>query len=93
MSGSVPIYRTFLGGFSHIAVSLHALTKKNRPFVWDAACQHAFDDLKERLVSAQVLGLPSDDGLFVLDTDASEVATGVSSISCARWGRTGYSLL
>ena len=33
--------------------------------------------MKERLISAPVLGLPRDDGLFVLDTDASEVAMGV----------------
>ena len=33
--------------------------------------------MKERLISAPVLGLPRDDGLFVLDTDASEVTTGV----------------
>ena len=33
--------------------------------------------MKERLTSAPVLGLPRDDGLFVLDTDASEVATSV----------------
>ena len=33
--------------------------------------------MKERLTSASVLGLPRDDDLFVLNTDSSEVSTGV----------------
>ena len=71
-------YGKFLGGFAHIAAPLHALTKKNRPFVWDVACQHAFDDSKETLTSAPVLGLPLDDGLFVLDTVA--ISVGLSQV-------------
>ena len=75
--GLCSYYRKFLGGFAHIAAPLHALTKKNKPFVWDTACQDAFETLKGCLVSAPVLALPHDDGLYVLDTDASEVAIGV----------------
>ena len=34
--------------------------------------------MKDRLTSATVLSLPRDEGLFVLDTVASEVAIGVA---------------
>jgi len=35
-----------------------------------AECQAAFDELK--LTSEPVLALPSDEGMYVLDTDASD---------------------
>ena len=39
-------------------------------------CQTAFETLKERFVSFPVLGLPNDEGEFVVDTHASEHAVG-----------------
>ena len=65
-----------MADFSEIAAPLHALTKKNRRFQWDSDCQSAFETLKQRLVSSPVLGLPNDEGEFVVDTDASEHAVG-----------------
>ena len=38
----------------------------------------AFKKLKERISMAPVLVLPRDENLFVLDTDASDVAIGVA---------------
>ena len=39
-------------------------------------CQSAFERLKKALVSAPVLGYPTREGKFVLDTDASATAIG-----------------
>ena len=75
--GHCSYYRKFLGGFAHIAAPLHALTKKNRSFQWDPACQDAFDTPNDGPTKAPVLALPKDEGLFVLDTDASNIAVGV----------------
>ena len=61
----------FVADFSEIAAPLHALTKKNRRFQWDSVCQAAFETLKDRLVSSPILGLPWDEGEFIVDTDAS----------------------
>ena len=69
-------YRKFVADFSEIAAPLHALTKKNRRFQWDSACQAAFETLKERLVSSPILGLPWDEGEFIVNADASEHAVG-----------------
>ena len=54
-------YRRFVPDFSTIAALLHELTKKNRPFVWDAQCQRTCQVLKEKLITAPILDLPRDD--------------------------------
>ena len=75
--GLCSYYRKFFGGFVYIGAKLHALTKRNRPFALDHACQDAFDTLKERVTIGPVQAIPHDDGLIVLGTDASDVIIGV----------------
>ena len=55
---------------------LYGLTKKGAEFCWTAECQEAFDELKRRLTSEPILALPTDDGTYVLDTDASDLGLG-----------------
>lgn len=74
--GLASYYRTFIKGFADIARPLHELTKKCAKFEWTAARQLAFDKLKNSLTSAPILASPRDDGLYYLDTDASDVALG-----------------
>jgi hypothetical protein len=45
--------------FSTISAPLNELTKKGVPFVWGAAQDHAFDELKCLLTSAPLLALPN----------------------------------
>ena len=69
-------YRRFVKDFSSIAAPLYGLTQKGAEFCWTAECQEAFDDLKRRLTSEPILALPTDDGTYVLDTDASDFGLG-----------------
>jgi len=69
-------YRRFIKDFSTIAAPLYNLTRKESEFCWTTECQEAFDELERRLVDEPVLALPSDDGTFVLDTDASDFGLG-----------------
>jgi hypothetical protein len=57
---------------------LHVLQRKHVPFEWTSKQEEAFNRLKEKLTSAPVLGKPMDDGLFYLDSDASEFALGAA---------------
>ena len=50
--GLAGFYRRFVKDFSTIAAPLNALTKKGVPFVWGAAQDNAFDELKRLLTSA-----------------------------------------
>ena len=69
-------YRRFIKDFSTIAAPLYDLTRKESEFCWKTECQGAFDELKRRLVDEPILALPSDDGTYVLDADASDFGLG-----------------
>ena len=71
--GFVGYYRQFV---ADLAEPLVALTRKGAPFVWTNHQQQAFEALKACLVSAPFLGFPTENGIFVLDTDASLFAVG-----------------
>ena len=65
-------YRRFVEGFSRIAAPLTQLTRKNAKFVWTEECEKSFQELKQRLVTASVLTIPSNLGGFVIYSDASK---------------------
>ena len=63
------------------------------PFVWTDRQQTAFEALKACLISAPILGFPTEDGRFLQDTDASLFAVGGGgggSESTARRSGGGY---
>ena len=47
-----------------------ALTKKDIQFKWTEQCQVAFDDIKQALISPDLIAFQTDIGQFMLDTDA-----------------------
>jgi len=68
--GTSGYYGCFVKDFSSIATPLFALMKKTVEFVWTD------DTLKERLTSAPILALLTDEGTHILDTDASDFGLG-----------------
>ena len=74
--GFLGYYRRFVIFFAELVEPLVALTRKGAPFVWTDEQQTAFDALKACLLSAPILGFPTEAGRFVLDTDASLFAVG-----------------
>ena len=58
-----------------MASPLYALTGK-APFVWTEKHSKSFQALKTALLSAEVLAMPQKERVFILDTDASDVAVG-----------------
>ena len=72
-------YRKFILHFSDIVAPLEKICRKNtkhKPIVWNEDAKKSFESLKSALISSPVLSYPNKDGLFVLDTDASNSATG-----------------
>jgi len=74
--GFAGYYRKFVNDFSTKAAPLHELTKIDVKWIWDEACQAGFEAIKLALTTAPVLGYPRDEGLFILDTDASLYGVG-----------------
>ena len=70
--GFVGYYRRFVKDFADLA----ELTRKGAPFVWTDRQKQAFEALRDCLISAPILGFPTQNGRFVLDTDASLFAVG-----------------
>ncbi|KAJ6812125.1 uncharacterized protein M6B38_151905 [Iris pallida] len=69
--GLAGYYRRFVENFSRIAEPLTRLTRKEEKFNWTEKCQRAFDELKERLISAPVLALPSGSGGYEIYSNTS----------------------
>ena len=74
--GLASYYRRFIPQFSTVASPLHALTRKDVPFVWNSVCQEAFVRLKEKLTEAPLLAFPDFAKEFILETDASGLGLG-----------------
>ncbi|MEZ4720247.1 MAG: RNase H-like domain-containing protein [Flavobacteriales bacterium] len=74
--GLCSYYRRFIPEFAAIAAPLHSLTGKGKRFAWGQEQQVAFDNLKTALTTSPVLALPTDDGNFILDVDASQFSIG-----------------
>jgi len=70
-------YRLFVDNFACIATPLYKLHRKEAALVWEQSQQHAFDTLKQRLISAPVLSMPMDGACYYLDCDASGTGLGV----------------
>ncbi|WMV29792.1 hypothetical protein MTR67_023177 [Solanum verrucosum] len=69
-------YRRFVNGFSSIPAPLTKLTQKAAKFQWIEACEHSFQELKDRLTSSPVLSLPYGSEGYAVYCDASGVGLG-----------------
>ncbi|GJT19089.1 putative nucleotidyltransferase, ribonuclease H [Tanacetum coccineum] len=74
--GLAGYYRRFVEGFSRLALPLTKLMRKGEKFVWNEEREKSFEELKQRLVSAPILTLPSGSGGFQIYSDASKKGLG-----------------
>ncbi|XP_073290986.1 uncharacterized protein [Primulina huaijiensis] len=69
-------YRRFIKDFSKISKPLSSLLMKDVSFDFNSNCLRAYEDLKERLVTAPVLVAPDWNIPFEVMCDASDTAVG-----------------
>jgi hypothetical protein len=74
--GLVGYFRKYIKGYAAHAAPLHELTKKGEPFSWNQRRNDAFQHLKECLLTGPILAISVDDGQYILDVDASDIAAG-----------------
>jgi hypothetical protein len=70
--GFCNFYRRFIQDYGIIARPLIHLTRQNIPFIFDLDCSKAFQELKERLLSAPILRHYDPELETMLETDASD---------------------
>ena len=73
--GFANYYREFIKGYADKVYRMQKLMRnKGKKLDWNDEAQVAFENIKRELCEAPVLGMPTEDGMYVLDTDASVVA-------------------
>ena len=88
--GFANFYREFIKGYADKVHSMQKLMRtKGKKFKWNEEAQTVFENIKRELCEAPVLGMPTEKGMYVLDTDASVVAiSGILHQEQERNGRT-----
>ena len=74
--GLTNYYRKFLKDYAKITACLFDLIKADATFEWGPEQQQQLEMLKIMLMRDPKLAYPQDDGMFVLDTDASNDSIG-----------------
>ena len=64
----------FLPNLAKYTQSINKLTLKNAQFIWTKEQQHAFDKIQELLKRTPLLAHPTDEGEYLVQTDASKHA-------------------
>ena len=73
--GFANYYREFIKWYADKIYPMQRLMRnKGKNFTWTDEAQVSFENIKRELCEAPVLGMPTEKGMFVLDTDASVVA-------------------
>jgi hypothetical protein len=74
--GLTEYYRRFLENFLWNPTSLTKLTHKSVNFQWLEKYEKSFLELKERLITALILTVPSWSGDFIMCCDVSRIELG-----------------
>lgn len=77
--GFANYHRAFIKNYAKIAGPLNRL-KGKQPFTWGNEQQEALGNLIDALTSTHVLTLPNSSDMFILDTDASDLAIGAELV-------------
>ena len=73
--GFANYYSEFIKGYANKSYPMQQLMRhKGKKITWNNAADKSFQRRKRELCEAPMLGMPTEKGMYVLDTDASEVA-------------------
>ena len=76
--GFANYYREFIKRYANKVYLMQKLMRnKGKKFEWNEEAQAAFENKKRELCEAPVLCMPTERGMYILDTDASVVAISV----------------
>ena len=74
--GFANYYREFIKGYADKVYPMQKLMRnKGKKFEWNEEAQAALENIKRELCESPALGMATEKGMYVLDTDALVVAT------------------
>lgn len=74
--GAVNYLSDYIPKLQLLLSPMHKISNKKSTFVWSKECQTNYDKIKVLLCQPPVLSMPSKEGVFVLYSDTSRIATG-----------------
>jgi hypothetical protein len=75
--GHTGYYKKFIKGYAQITTPMEKLLKKDCQFHWTKECQHRFNTMKQKMVTAPILVFPDWSKEFHVHVDESSIALGV----------------
>ena len=73
--GFANYYREFIKSYADKVYPMqHLMRQKGKKFTWNYSAEVSFQRIKRELCEAPVLGMPTEKGMYALDTDTSVVA-------------------
>ncbi len=81
-------YRCFIHEYSDIVIPLTHLTCKGTPWIFNDKCMAAFNELKQAFTHAPILTHWVPDWQLVVETDASDYALLLSSLSTLKMAKS-----
>ncbi|KAM1912345.1 hypothetical protein ACFX14_000423 [Malus domestica] len=76
LQGWLAFIRRFISNLAGCCQPFSRLMKKNVPFIWDKACNNAFESIKKYLSSPPILGAPIPGKPLILYIVAQESSVG-----------------
>lgn len=89
----VNYHRDHVKDIASVTAPLYELAHQKGESTWEDLHEQAFVGIKGLLTSLPCLAYPNPDGIFILDTDASDIAIGAASHSCKGTKRRSYVML
>ena len=91
--GRLQYISCFIARLTDICEPIFHLLRKNQPTVWNDDCQHAFERIKECLLSLPVLVPPTPGCPLLLYLSVSDMALGCMLAQLMIWGRSEPSII
>ena len=76
--GLTGFYQKFIPNYAQKAAPLTRLLRKTNPFEWTKAQEDSFNTLKYDMMHSATLTYPNMDKVFIIHTDASDIAVGAT---------------
>ena len=83
--GACNFLRRHIKNFTETSVELTDLLRKDAPWKWTERHEALLEELKQKIVSRECLGVPRSKGDFVVVTDASDLGGGGSIFQWQIW--------